>query len=80
MGLDARKSHFAANKQQVADQPAHPRSLISAIVFRILECITASIFNIVANLCSWVDWFESYRVRNPEDGFSRDISYKAGTP
>ena len=27
---------------------------------------------ILASLCSWADWFESYLVKNPEDRFSRD--------
>ena len=35
MGLDARKPVFANHKG--TDQPAHPRSLISAFVIRFLE-------------------------------------------
>ena len=44
MGLDARdnpSSGFANNKG--ADQPAHSRSLISAFVIRLLECIISSL-------------------------------------
>ena len=28
-------------------------------------------FNILASLCSWAVWFESFIVGNPEDRFSR---------
>ena len=58
-----------------ADQPAHSRSLISAVVIRFLEntmltCFTWNL-NFQASLCSWVDWFETCFVGNPEDRFSR---------
>ena len=60
-----------------ADQPAHPRSLISAYVIRFLKSIISKlasreIFNFLASLCSLGDWFESYFVGNLEDRFSRD--------
>ena len=63
---------FANNKG--ADQPAHPRSLISAFVVRLIgkdhiyTCYK-QIFKILASLCSLGDWFESHYVRNPEDRF-----------
>ena len=42
MGLDARKpAGFANNKSP--DQPAHPRSLISAFVIRFLESIISKL-------------------------------------
>ena len=65
---------YANNKD--ADQPAHPRSLISVFVVRCLASIIslASIFAIswLAFFCSWAGQFESYLVENPEDRFSRD--------
>ena len=30
------------------------------------------LFDTLAGLCSWADWFDSYLVENPEDRFSRD--------
>ena len=60
-----------------ADQPAHPRSLISACVVPFLEssimlpCYRWN-FNFLASLCSWGDWFETRFVGNPEDRFCRD--------
>ena len=57
-----------------ADQPAHPRSLISAFVIRLMESIICkiaigeiSIFRLVS-----VDWFGTHFVGNPEDRFSHD--------
>ena len=70
-----------------ADQPAHPRSLISAFVICCSDCINICSFYMqnlkpLANLCSWVDRFESYLVANPEDRFSRDEAqiYRAFSP
>ena len=58
MGLDARKPVFGgfANNTD-ADQPAHPRSLISPFVIRILESTksklaTSEISVFLASLCS----------------------------
>ena len=33
------------------------------------------IFNFLASLCSWADWFESGFVRKPEDRFSHDEAH-----
>ena len=58
-----------------ADQPAHPRSLISAFVVRCLDSIiplVSSLYLASVSVCSWSDWFESYLVANPEDRVSRD--------
>ena len=59
---------YANNKG--ADQPAHPRSLISTFVVRCLDstiCILAisKSFKILASFCSWAGWFECYLVENP---------------
>ena len=71
-------SGFATNTG--ADQPTHPRSLISAFVIRLLETIISklapreiSIF--LTSLCSWGDWFESRFVGNPENKFSRSEAH-----
>ena len=47
-----------------ADQPPHPRSLISAFVIRLLKSTISRYaasknFSFVASLCSLGDWFES---------------------
>ena len=59
---------YANNKD--ADQPAHPRSLISVFVIRCLASIIPVFaiisFKTLASLCSWADWFESYLVENPK--------------
>ena len=53
-----------------ADQPARPRSLISAFVISFLESNISKLpTDFLASLCSWGDWFESHFVRNPEDRF-----------
>ena len=57
---------YANNKG--ADQPAHPRSLISTFVVRCLDSMyTCYIqrFKILASVCSWARWFVSYDVKNP---------------
>ena len=55
MGLDARKPVFGrlANNKG-ADQPADPRSLISAFVIRLLESMISKLATRarLANLCS----------------------------
>ena len=49
----------------------HPRSLISAFVFRCLDRIipllTIAEISTLASFCSWAGRFESYLVANPED-------------
>ena len=62
---------YANNKG--ADQPAHPRSLISVIVIRSLDSIILLLSNFknLSSLCSWAGRFESYQVANPEDRFYR---------
>ena len=72
---------YAINKG--ADQPAHPRSLISAFVLRCLDSIISLSFlmcnfKTLASLWSWAGWFESYLVANPEDRFSRDEAQLLG--
>ena len=60
---------YANNKD--ADQPAHPRSLISVFVVRCLDSLFTCSFKTLASLWSWSGRFESYLVANPEDRFSR---------
>ena len=63
-----------------ADQPAHPRSLISTFAIRffgkyhMLTCYKWN-FNFLASLCSWGDWFETRFFGNPEDRFSHDEAH-----
>ena len=58
---------YANNKG--ADQPAHPRSLISAFIVRCListiPILAIAKISRLASLCSWVGWLESYLVTNP---------------
>ena len=58
---------YANNKG--ADQPAHPRSLISTFVVRCLDgmrgILAIQSFKILASFCSWTGWFECYLVENP---------------
>ena len=58
-----------ANNKGV-DQPAHPCSLISGFVIRLLESFMQN-SNILTGLFSSADWFEFYLIVNPEDRFSR---------
>ena len=57
-----------------ADQPVHPRSLISAFVIRffgkyyIYACYRWN-FNFLASLCSWEDRFETRFDETPKTGF-----------
>ena len=66
---------YANNKG--ADQPAHPRNLISAFCFRCLHSII-SVVAIFASSClflvSVAEQFESNLVANSEDRFSRDVA------
>ena len=56
-----------------ADQPAHPRRLISAFVIRVLEgIISKHATSEILIFCSRGDWFESRFDGNPEDRFCRD--------
>ena len=69
---------YANNKG--ADQPAHPRSLISPIVVRCLDIIISLSFYShnfmpLSCFCSWAGRFESYLVVNSEDRFSRDVAH-----
>ena len=52
---------YANNKG--ADQPAHPRSLISTFVVRCLDSVMPN-FKTLASRCSWADRLESYLVEN----------------
>ena len=70
---------FANNKG--ADQPAHPRSLISAFVVRCIDSIIplssfyTRNFKPLPSFCDCADRFESYLVWNPEDRFSCDEAH-----
>ena len=61
------------------DQPAHPRSLISAFVVHCLDSIiplvSISSFKPLAGLCSCAGRFGSTLVANDEDRFSRDEAH-----
>ena len=56
-----------------ADQPAHLLSLISTFVVcyldSIIPLVSISKTSILACLCSWAGWFESYLVTNPKTDF-----------
>ena len=75
---------YANNKG--ADQPAYPRSLISAFVVRCLDSIirifAKSKIIRLGGLCSRADLFESFLDGNSEDRFSRDEAqlYKSVDP
>ena len=62
-----------------ADQPAHPRSLISTFVVRFLDSVihvlATSEISRLACFCRWAGQFESYLVENPKDRLSRDVAY-----
>ena len=67
---------YANNKG--ADQPAHPRSLISTFVVLCLDtmytCYIQS-FKILASFCSLAGWFDLTWSKIPEDTFSRDVAH-----
>ena len=63
---------YANNKG--ADQPAHPRSLISTFVVRCLDSFYIKKIQTLFSLCSWAGRFASYLVGNPEDMFSHDAA------
>ena len=74
INLKVRKSDLLHSNNKGADQPAHLRSLISAFIIHSVEfncwsCYMPN-FNILASLCSWEGWIESYPVENPEGRFS----------
>ena len=86
MGLDVRSPVLGgggANRgvganNKGADQPAHPRRLISAFVIRFSEGIIsrlATSHSFLACLYSRAGWFASPFVRNPEDRFSCDLAH-----
>ena len=58
-------------KNTGADQPAHPRSLISAFVIRFLERTISKLATSEISIFSLGGWFESGFVGNPEDRFCR---------
>ena len=60
-----------------ADQPAHPRSLISAFVVRCLDTIIIpkpARFKNSSSLCNLAGRFGYYLVANSKDRFSRDLA------
>ena len=59
---------FVNNKD--ADQPAHPRSLISAFVIRFLESMISKLSTSKISI-SILGWFESHCVGNLKDRFCR---------
>ena len=71
---------YANNKG--ADQPAHPRSLISAFVVRCLDS-TVSLVSIsktckpLARFYGCTGRFVSYLVTHPDDRFSRDEAHNS---
>ena len=73
---------FANNKG--ADQPAHPRSLISAFVIYILvsrdikTCYKRS-FTILTSLCRCAGWFWYDLIGNPVDRFCRVAAHYYNT-
>ena len=55
------------------DQRAHLRSLVSAFVVHFLESIICKLATgKISVFCSWVDWFETRFVKNPEDRCSHN--------
>ena len=67
---------YANNKG--ADQPAHPRSLISVFIVRYLDSIIHILaksknFKTLPSLCGCADRFQSTLVANPEDRFSSSL-------
>ena len=61
---------YATNKG--ADQPVHPRRLISAFVVR---CLDSMISKLVKPKISRIGRFKSYLVSNPRRQFSRDEAH-----
>ena len=55
-----------------ADQPAHPRSLISTFVVRCLDSFYIRNFKPLPSFFGGAGRFVSYLVANPEGRFSRD--------
>ena len=68
---------YANNKG--ADQPAHPRCLISVFVDRCLGSIIPRFytrnFKLLPSVCDCAGRFKSTLVENPEDRFSRDEAH-----
>ena len=70
LGLEVRKTVFWGFANNTgADQPAHPRSLISAFVIRFWESIICKLAT------GEIDWFENRFGVNPEDRFSCDKAH-----
>ena len=65
---------YANNKG--ADQPMHPRSVISTFIAHSLSSMVPVVakteFQDCSSLCSLAGRFESCLITNPEDRFSRD--------
>ena len=68
-------SEFANNKG--ADQPAHPRRLISANVIHLLESFLSKLATSDISIFKLGAWFESCFVGNPEDIFVASTSRKS---
>ena len=62
---------YATNKS--ADQPAHPRSLISAFVVRCLKIISLDSLDVAAKAGLCLAWSET-----PEDTFCRVVAHFLG--
>ena len=84
MDLDTRNLSLGGGgaNNKGADQPVHPRRLISAFVIRFLESIISKPcykrnFKFLPSLCSGGYFFESRFVRNPDYRFcSVEANYK----
>ena len=63
----ARKPDFVHANNKGADHPTHP----AALLFTLWNVNSMHNFNMLTTLCSWAGWFGQYKVRNPEDRFSR---------
>ena len=70
-----RKSVMLYANNKGADQPAHPRSLISAFVVRCLDSIILPVFKPLSSFCGCAGRFEYYLVEKSEDRFSRDDAH-----
>ena len=75
-----RKPVYAICEQKGADQPAHPRSLISAFIVRCPSSIISILaksksFKTLAVFFGCADRLESTLVRKPEDSFFRDEAH-----
>ena len=81
LGIDERNLSSGIANNKGTDQPAHPRSLISAFVIYLLESIISKLATnstFLASLCSRGDLFESRFVGNPEDRLEVTCWERAG--